>query len=80
VRLRYERSSVCLEVEDDGVGLDSASEDLEGVAAGVGLSGMKARMAQLGGRLRLSHSGSGLRVQATAPTNVSPWLGSSSTS
>ncbi len=81
VRLRYERSSVCLEIEDDGVGLEADADDFRGgVFAGVGLSGMRARMAQLGGRLRLSHRGRGLRVQATAPTDVSPWQGSMYTS
>jgi PAS domain S-box-containing protein len=81
VWLHYEPGSVSLDVEDNGVGLEAASDDLKGVPAGVGLSGMKARMGQLGGRLELSRSPKGgLRVVASAPTNASPWFGSSTTS
>lgn len=68
VRLLREASAVVLEVEDDGVGLGRRS----GRAAppeplGVGLSGMLARMTQLGGSLTLEEQAKGLKVRAWAP-------------
>ncbi|HEX5006723.1 MAG TPA: PAS domain-containing protein [Hyphomonadaceae bacterium] len=62
MRLRYEDSRIVLEVEDDGVGSDSA-------LAGVGLHSMEARLAALGGVLSLVSSGSGFTVRATIHLN-----------
>lgn len=45
--------AVILEVEDDGVGLT------EGIAPGVGITGMQARLAQVGGRLTLGAGAKG---------------------
>jgi PAS domain S-box-containing protein len=68
MRLRYGESAVELEVEDDGVGLEASAADLlTALRPGVGLSSMRARMAQLGGRLTLSRRGKGLHVSAILP-------------
>jgi len=68
VRLRRETSMIVLEVEDDGVGLRRRG-DHPGAAEplGVGLSGMLARMTQLGGSLTLEERPRGLKVRAWAP-------------
>lgn len=69
IRLHIVAGEVELEVADDGVG--ASPEHLEHVlthgAAGVGISGMKARLEQLDGRLRLEVLPRGLRLRATLP-------------
>ena len=69
VRLHVLAGEVELEVLDDGVG--TSAEHLEHVlahgAAGVGISGMKARLEQLDGRLRLEVLRRGFRLRATLP-------------
>jgi signal transduction histidine kinase len=67
VRLRREGSSAVLEIQDDGVGLNHPRFSRKPIAMGVGVSGMKARMAQLGGSLTLESGGTGLTVRACAP-------------
>jgi signal transduction histidine kinase len=60
VELTLGRDSAVLEIEDDGVGLGDTTP-------GVGIVGMRARLAQLGGRLTLSSLPVGARIRATAP-------------
>ncbi len=68
VRLFREGSTVVLEVEDDGVGLRRRSDRADPPEPlGVGLSGMLARMTQLGGSLTLEEQARGLKVRAWAP-------------
>jgi len=68
VRLYREHATVVLEIEDDGVGLRSRSDlAAQPESLGVGLSGMLARMTQLGGSLTLEERKRGLRVRAWAP-------------
>lgn len=68
VRLFREGSTVVLEVEDDGVGLRRRSDRTDPPEPlGVGLSGMLARMTQLGGSLTLEEQARGLKVRAWAP-------------
>jgi signal transduction histidine kinase len=67
VRLIQSPQSVTLEVEDDGVGLPDADPALRLGEDGVGIAGMQARLAQLGGALELVRLSQGLRVRATAP-------------
>jgi signal transduction histidine kinase len=67
VRLIQSHASVTLEVEDDGVGLPDADPALRPGEDGVGIAGMQARLAQLGGALELVRLPQGLRVRATAP-------------
>lgn len=59
--LRRSEGQAVLEIEDDGVGLAPAP------VAGVGISGMQARMTQLGGSFVLEPGRTGLLVRATAP-------------
>jgi len=69
VRMHIVAGQVELEVADDGVGASPAHLDhvLAHGAAGVGISGMKARLEQLEGRLRLDVLPRGLRLRATLP-------------
>jgi signal transduction histidine kinase len=66
VRLRREGWTAVLEVEDDGIGLNRP-RGFKPLAIGVGISGMRARMAQLGGSLTLDSGGPGLTVRACVP-------------
>jgi signal transduction histidine kinase len=67
LRLRREGATAVLEIEDDGVGLNHPRFGRKPIAIGVGVSGMKARMAQLGGSLTLESGSAGLTVRACAP-------------
>jgi signal transduction histidine kinase len=67
VRLRREGWTAVLEVEDDGIGLNRSRLGGKPIAIGVGVSGMQARMAQLGGSLTLDSGKGGLIVRACAP-------------
>ncbi|HSJ55958.1 MAG TPA: GAF domain-containing protein, partial [Anaerolineae bacterium] len=65
VQLDYGHAHVRLIVEDDGVGLDTATD---GAARGFGLTGMKERTALLGGEIVVSgEPGQGTRVQVIVP-------------
>lgn len=66
VRLCYGDQQVTLQIEDDGAGLP----DPPMRPAGVGISGMRARMAQLDGKLSLEPGLVGLRVVALAPARI----------
>ena len=67
VRLRRSSTAVVLEVDDDGIGLPDAAELERNKSDGVGIPGMQARMAQMGGSLDLIRLPRGLRVRAEAP-------------
>jgi len=66
-----EPSLLVLEIEDDGIGMDTEGEAAMG--CGVGIQGMHARMAQLGGSLMLSSAGRGVLVRAEVPVVESDW-------
>lgn len=66
VLLCYGDRHVSLQIEDDGVGLSDPSTR----SSGVGVSGMRERMAQLDGQLSLEPGLVGLRVVASAPARV----------
>jgi signal transduction histidine kinase len=68
VRLRQAHGRIVLEIADDGVGLASPWEHV----SGVGISGMQARMTELGGALTLEAGRGGLRVRAAAPIELTP--------
>ena len=66
------RNHVTLEIEDDGVGFEPAlvAHPRE-TGEGLGLLGMRERLALLGGQLEIeSEPGSGTRIIATAPLPV----------
>jgi signal transduction histidine kinase len=69
VRLRLTRDSVVLSISDNGRGMERASlADLSTAGTGIGISGMHARVDQLGGTLRLkSRAGQGTRILAQLP-------------
>jgi signal transduction histidine kinase len=69
VRLRITRESVLLCVADDGRGMDRARRaNVATTGTGIGISGMRARVDQLGGVLRVrSRPGRGTRVLAQIP-------------
>ncbi len=71
VRYYREQSRLVLEIEDDGVGMDCESEPAMG--AGVGIQGMHARVAQLGGTLTLSSAGHGVLVRTVLPVLDADW-------
>jgi signal transduction histidine kinase len=62
VRLRLERKSLVVEVVDDGIGITAEQR------AGVGITSMRERTAELGGRFTIGGApGGGTRVFATLP-------------
>ncbi len=65
-----EPGRLVLEVEDDGVGIDSAELAMR---SGVGIQGMRARLAQVGGTLTLASAGRGMLVRAEVPIVESDW-------
>jgi signal transduction histidine kinase len=52
---------------DAGCGLDRSRATGEGVSLGVGLAGMRVRLAQLAGELDIEAGAWGTRVRATVP-------------
>jgi two-component system, NarL family, sensor kinase len=75
VRLSIADGMALLDVKDDGEGISSGVlKALEGAghtAIGVGLRGMKERLAQLGGGLEISSSDKGVTVTAMVPATES---------
>ena len=63
LRLNYRVLGVRLEITDDGEVVVAPN-----LTSGVGLSSMRTRMRELGGRLEVARRGAGLVVIATAPT------------
>jgi signal transduction histidine kinase len=72
VRVRATADAVILEIEDHGHGMPPdvlASVIRGGRATGVGLSGMRERLQQLGGRLKIESSGRGTTIRAIVPAS-----------
>ena len=75
IRLREDPSAVTLEIIDYGRGMQLASNGpaQSNVARlGVGIPGMRERMAQLGGHLEIASSPSGTTIRATMPSCEAP--------
>lgn len=70
VRLKHKGRRIVLEVEDDGVGMQRTSG--EPPVEGVGISGMRARMMQIGGALDLLASPAGVLVRASVAHELRP--------
>ena len=63
ITLNYQSVGVCLSVVDDGHGFDADAQ-----TSGYGLSGMRHRVAQVGGAMRLDSSpGGGTDLQVSLP-------------
>ncbi len=71
VRVNWEPSNVRIEIEDQGKGIPAKKlRDFDkGAVMGVGLSGMRERVAQLGGRLDLQSNERGTLVFAVLPVH-----------
>lgn len=68
VDLARRGGTLTLRVADDGVGIGPLDLDEgDGAQLGVGIPGMRARVAQLGGELEISGDGAGTVVAATIP-------------
>jgi len=70
IRLRRDAERLVLEIEDWGKGIPSASLAhimSGGGGSGVGISGMRERIEQLGGRLEIVSAGRGTTVRAALP-------------
>ena len=63
---------VVLTVADDGKGIphDVLSRFYSGAAPGIGLAGMRERLAEFGGQLNVHSSSAGSVVEVTIPTLV----------
>lgn len=66
VRLTQTPKVVTLEISDDGRGIERPPAK-ERQTSGVGLAGMKERLAQLGGTMEIESDGKGTTVRATVP-------------
>ena len=70
VRLRSSNGDVRMTVSDDGKGIpqEILAKFREGAALGIGLAGMRERLAEFGGRIQVESSGAGAVVEAVIPT------------
>ena len=70
VRLNRSQDAVLLEIQDEGKGITSATKSLllGSGPVGVGLRGMRERVAQLGGTLEIESEGNGVTIRAMFPT------------
>lgn len=70
VRLKHKGRRIVLEIEDDGIGMREAA--MESVIEGVGISGMRARMMQVGGAFDLVAGHMGVLVRASVAHELKP--------
>jgi PAS domain S-box-containing protein len=67
IRLDGDKTTVRLEVEDAGKGLPNAKAEGQLVMGGVGITGMRERIKQLGGQLQIESGRHGTTVRVTLP-------------
>jgi PAS domain S-box-containing protein len=73
IELAHRAGRLVLRIADDGKGIASIEgDDLRGVQMGVGIPGMRARVAQFGGVLEVAGDGAGTVVSASIPLAVTP--------
>jgi signal transduction histidine kinase len=68
ISLAIRESQIVITVRDDGRGIPDAVADFEADKIGVGITGMRQRVKELGGELRLQNSNPGTLVEAVIPT------------
>ncbi len=67
IKLTCDNGHIVLEVADDGRGLDAGKVRDDGGIVGVGITGMRERVRQLGGQLEIASSAKGTTVKARIP-------------
>jgi two-component system NarL family sensor kinase len=67
IRLMADQEHVQLEVQDAGTGLSGPQTDDAAAALGVGITGMRERVKQLGGRMEMETGAHGTTVRVTVP-------------
>jgi two-component system, NarL family, sensor kinase len=72
VRILCDDGHVTLTVADDGKGIppDVLARFRDGAASGIGLAGMRERLAEFGGQINVESSSGGAVVQAVIPTKT----------
>ena len=72
VRIMCRNGSVRLTVADDGKGIpeEILAKFREGAALGIGLAGMRERLAEFGGRINVESSSAGSVIEAVIPTGL----------
>lgn len=77
IRLALTENQIVVSVSDDGKGIPNAVIDFEADKIGIGISGMRQRVKELGGELRLRNVSPGAVVEAIIPINSAevraPW-------
>jgi signal transduction histidine kinase/DNA-binding response OmpR family regulator len=73
IRIRREKKSVLLEVQDHGIGIPKERLDaLQRGGAGVGMRGMRHRVQLLGGQMKVISSNRGTTISVTIPVDSKP--------
>jgi two-component system, NarL family, sensor kinase len=67
IRLTCKARGLALAIRDDGSGLPAGTADAADGCVGVGIPGMRTRVAQLGGTFRIAAGSPGTRLAATIP-------------
>ena len=80
VQLTKRDTEIMLRVRDDGKGISDATVGLRPGSVGVGISGMKQRVKELGGDLQLRHGAPGTIVEVTIPIQTAAPLQASQVS
>jgi PAS domain S-box-containing protein len=69
IRLARENGEACLEVQDYGKGISPERlAEIQAKGSGVGITGMRERVRQFGGRMEIESNGSGTRIGFVLPT------------
>jgi signal transduction histidine kinase len=68
VALSEKEGHILVTIRDDGKGLDESVIQLRPDSVGVGIGGMRQRVAELGGRLRLANVNPGTLVEVLIPS------------
>ncbi len=71
IRMGREGESVFLQVQDDGKGISRERlAEIKAKGSGVGITGMRERVRQFGGRMEIESNGSGTTISFTLPLAI----------